>query len=67
MEVSDPAAFLTGKVLPVGTEQEAGWAPQPLLMRRGREKFLYLPGIDEYLSMSWKKKHVQSPLTRSDM
>jgi len=41
-----------GQELPTPTEQEAGWALEPIWMPQGREKFLAMPGIKPVLLLN---------------
>jgi hypothetical protein len=46
------AALLPGKEPPVSIEQEAGWAPELVLMTWRRENFLTLQGLKLQLLLS---------------
>jgi hypothetical protein len=46
------AVLPLGQELPTPTEQEAGWALEPIWMLQGREKSLAMPGIKSVLLLN---------------
>jgi len=57
LSASRPSRLNPGERAPVLTRQEAGWAPELVWTRWGREKFATPPGIGEMKTKVNSKKH----------